>query len=143
MKGQNTKAKTPEDYIAALAEPRKGEITKIDAFIRKTLPKLEPFILNGMLAYGPLHYKYASGREGDWAKVCVASNKGAISIYACACDEKGYVVEQHAKELGKASCGKSCIRFKKFEDLDHAVLKKVLKASEKFDYAKSMSKMQG
>ena len=143
MKGQNTKAKTPAEYIAALEEPRRSEIAEVDAFIRKTLPKLEPFILNGMLGYGPLHYKYASGREGDWARVCVASNKGAISIYACACDEKGYIVEQNAKQLGKASCGKSCIRFKKFGDLDHGVLKKVLKASEKFSYETFMSKTHG
>lgn len=103
------------------------------------MPKLKPVVLNGMLGYGPFHYKYASGREGDTCKIGLASNSAAISIYACAGNEKGGLVEQHARQLGKASCGKSCIRFKKFSDLDHAVLKKVLKETERFQYGISSS----
>jgi hypothetical protein len=134
MKGQNHNASTPAEYIAALDEPRRTEIATIDAFIRKTVPKLKPVMLNGMLGYGPFHYRYASGHEGDCCKVGLASNKSAISLYACGANAKGHIVEQHAKQLGKASCGKGCIRFKKFSDLDHAVLKKVLKETEKFKY---------
>lgn len=66
MKGQK-KAATPSDYFAQLEEPRKSDIAALDALIRKTA-KLEPFIQMGILAYGPYHYKYASGREGAWRK---------------------------------------------------------------------------
>src|ERR1017187_232751 len=63
MKGQ-LKASTPAEYLAQLEEPRKSEVAALDALIRKNAPKLAPFIHSGMLAYGPWHYKYASGRAG-------------------------------------------------------------------------------
>ena len=90
MKGQ-LKASTPAEYLAQLDEPRKSEVAALDALIRKTAPKLVPFIHIGILAYGPWHYKYASGREGDGFRIGVASNQNYISLYVCAEDEKGSV----------------------------------------------------
>jgi hypothetical protein len=52
MKGQK-KAATPAEYLAQLEEPRKSEVEALDALIRQTAPKLEPFIQVGILAYGP------------------------------------------------------------------------------------------
>jgi hypothetical protein len=49
MKGQ-LKVSTPVEYIAKLEEPRKSEVAALDALIRKTAPKLAPFIHGGMLA---------------------------------------------------------------------------------------------
>jgi hypothetical protein len=95
MKAKTAKAKTPKEYIDELEEPRKTDIKKLDALIRKTVPKLKPFVHSGMLAYGPFHYKYASGREGDWFKVGLASSARYISLYACAADENGYVAARY------------------------------------------------
>lgn len=122
---------TPAEYIAKLSEPRRSEIAAIDAFIRKTVPKLKPFIGMGMLGYGPIHYKYASGREGDAAKVGLASNKQYISLYLCATNDKGYVAEQYKARLPKASIGKCCVRFKRFDDLDRKVVAALLKEAAK------------
>lgn len=126
MKGQSKTAKTPEDYIVALEEPRRSDIAALDALIREAVPTLTPFIHSGMLAYGPFHYRYASGREGDWFKVGVASNAAAISLYACAADARGYVAERYKTRLPKAKIGKSCVRFKRFADLDVAALRALL-----------------
>lgn len=128
MKGQHFVA-TPAEYIAKLEEPRRTEIATIDAFIRKTVPKLTPFIGYGMLAYGPVHYRYASGREGDWFRIGLASNARYISLYVCACNEKGCLAEQAKAELPKASIGRSCIRFKRWADLDPAVISRLLKTA--------------
>jgi hypothetical protein len=122
---------TPEEYLAKLDEPRKGEIEHIHNFIRATVPDLQPYILNGMLAYGTYHYKYESGREGDWCVIGLASNKNYISIYACGTDEQGYVAERYKSKLPKASIGKSCVRFKKFSDLDEAVVVDLLRETAK------------
>ena len=126
MKGQ-LKVSTPAQYIAKLEEPRKAEVAALDALIRKTAPKLKPFILSGMLGYGPCHYKYASGREGDSCRIGVASNKNYISLYICACDSNGYVAERYKEALPKANIGRSCVRFKHLSDLDHAALKKMIR----------------
>jgi hypothetical protein len=130
MKGQ-LKVKTPAEYIAKLEEPRRSDVAALDALIRKTAPKLEPFILAGMLAYGPCHYKYASGREGDWCRIGVASNKNYISLYICAANEKGYIAEQYKKDLPKANVGKGCVRFKRLSDLDPGVVKKMIRDGAK------------
>lgn len=126
MKGQ-LKVSTPAQYIARLEEPRKTEVAALDALIRKTAPKLAPFVHSGVLAYGPWRYKYASGREGDWFRIGVASNKNYISLYICAGDEKGYVAERYKKALPKANIGRSCVRFKRLSDLDLAALRKMIR----------------
>ena len=49
-----------------------------------------------------------------------------MSIYVCAVVEGKYLAETYAKELGKVSVGKSCIRFKKLEDVHLPTLKKLI-----------------
>ena len=80
----------------------------------------------GMLGYGTYHYKYASGREGDWMIIGLANQKNYISLYACMSDGKSYVAEKHKKDLPKANIGKSCVRFRKLEDIDLGVIKQLL-----------------
>lgn len=126
-----TGAKTPEEYINMVPEPRKTEIKTLHDFIRKTVPNLSPYIETGMIGYGKFHYKSSSGREGDWALIGLASQKNYISVYACAADGKEYVAEKYKKELPKADIGRSCIRFKRVGDIDLKVLEKILKETEK------------
>ena len=134
VKGQ-LDIETPEEYIAALDEPRKSEIQRIHDLIRETVPDLEPHIRSKMIGYGTYHYKYASGREGDWFKIGLASNKNYISIYACGECEGGYVAELNKDRLPKANIGKSCIRFKKLDDLDVDVLKEIFLICADGDYS--------
>lgn len=107
-------------------QPRRSDIATLDALIRKTVPNLKPFIVYGMLGYGPYHYKYASGREGDASIIALASQKNYISLYVNASDDAGYLAEQAAALLPKANIGKSCIRFKKLADVDQEVLVDVI-----------------
>ena len=121
MKGQ-LDVRTPAEYIAAVDDRRRPDIAALDALIRKHAPELEPVIMDGMLGYGPFHYRYASGREGDACKLSIASNASSISLYCFAADEQGYVAERYAERLPKADVGKSCVRFKKLADLDEEAL---------------------
>jgi len=130
MKGQ-LRASTPEEYIGQLDEPRKSEVAALDVLIRETAPGLKPFIHSGMLAYGPMRYKYASGREGDWFHIGVASNSNYISLYICATDEKGYIAERYRSALPKANIGRSCVRFKRLADLDAVALKRLIREGAK------------
>jgi hypothetical protein len=122
---------TSAQFIAKLPEPRRTEITALDALIRKTAPKLEPFVHGKFLAYGPWHYKYASGREGDWFRIGVGCNKSGISVHILAGDKNGYIVEQHKSDFPKASTGRGCLRFRKLADLDQTALKKLIRTSLK------------
>lgn len=129
MKGQ-LKVATPAQYLAALDDSRRADIAALDKLIRKTAG-LEPYIHSGMLAYGPYHYKYDSGREGDWFRIGIASNKNYISLYVCAGDENGYIAERYRDALPKASIGRSCVRFKRLADVDSGALEKMLREASK------------
>lgn len=122
-----TAAKTPEEYINLMSEPRKSDFIKIFELITKLLPNDKPYIVASMIGFRSYHYKTKSGREGDWPIIALASQKNYISVYICGTYEGKYVAENYKKEFPKASIGKSCIRFKKSEDIDLETLKKVIK----------------
>ncbi|MER2559871.1 MAG: DUF1801 domain-containing protein [Myxococcaceae bacterium] len=119
-----------EAFFAKAPAAQRDELLAVDALIRKVAPKLERKLWsNGtLLGYGEFHYRYATGREGDWPLLALSARKANLSLYVCSLTEDGtYVAEAHADELAPASVGKSCIRFKSLEDLDRAALTKVLK----------------
>lgn len=124
-------AKTPEEYIENLDEPRKSEVLLLHKLILKTVPKLTPYIETGMLGYGRFHYKSKSGREGDWAIIGLASQKNYISLYICATEDNEYIAEKNKSLFPKASIGKSCIRIKKTSDIDLKKLAEIFKKAEK------------
>ena len=124
-------AETVEQYLGQIEEPRRSEIRTLDALIRKSAPKLTPSIQAGMIGYGTYHYQYASGREGDAAVIALASQKNYISVYICATGNGEYLAEKHKADFPNASIGRSCIRFKKLEDLDTAALARLVKLRAK------------
>lgn len=126
-------AATPEEYFAKTGD-REPALRELDALIRSVAPSLERTMVSGMalnmVGYGMFHYKGKSGREGDWPVVAIANQKNYVSLYICAVEDGKYVAESHASELGKASVGKSCIRFKKLEDLNLETVKSILERLE-------------
>lgn len=114
----NADIKTPRDYLARLPPNRQAAVAAIHKAVRVAAPELKPRIVRGMLGYGKYKYRYASGRQGDWFVIGLASQKHYISLYVCICDGGEYLPEKNKKRLGNVSVGKSCIRFKKFEDLN-------------------------
>jgi Domain of unknown function (DU1801) len=127
MQGMSDAA-THEEYIERLSEPRRSEVRAIHELIRRTVPQLEPTMEFGLLGYGKYHYRYASGREGDWMLVGLASNKQYISLYVTAVRPGGgYLAESYKDRLPRASIGKSCVRFKRLGDLDQEALSTMLR----------------
>jgi uncharacterized protein YdhG (YjbR/CyaY superfamily) len=124
-------AKTIAQYFAALPPERRALIRALDAFIRKTVPRLKPHFAYNMLGYGAFPYRDHKKRLISWPVVALASQKNYVSVYVCALDGRRYVAEKYAKELGKVSVGKSCIRFKRMEDLHLPTLTKVLRLAAK------------
>ena len=80
-----------------------------------------------MIGYGPFHYRYASGREGDTFLLSLTSRKAHISLYVLCSVDGGYLAERYADRLGKkVSVGKSCVRIKRASDVDLDVLRELL-----------------
>jgi hypothetical protein len=129
--GDVSGAEAAQAYIDGLDEPRRSELNQIHAFIRTTVPDLDPYMYGkDLIGYGRYHYKYATGREGEASIIGLSSRKAYISVYATGGDGEQYVAERFKDQMPKADIGKSCIRFKKFEHIDFDVLGKILKESE-------------
>jgi Domain of unknown function (DU1801) len=122
--------KTPEQYFASLAEPRRSDVRALHEAICKAIPKHRPEMIGGFLGYGKHRYKYESGREGDTGVVMLASQKQYISLYL-GCGESGWLAEKNKARLGKVSTGKCCIRFKKLADLNLKVAMELVKETGK------------
>jgi len=126
-----TKAKAVAEYIKATPAQRRDTILQLHNFIRKTVPKLKAHFAYNMLGYGSFPYKNYKKDLISWPTIALANQKNYVSLYICSIDAGQYVAEKYKKELGKVSVGRSCIRFKKLEDLNLPVLKKVLLAAAK------------
>lgn len=126
-----TKAKDRASYFSAIDEPRKSQILALDAFIQKTVPSLTPNFLYNMLGYGTFKYLNYKKENIDWPVIALASQKNYISLYVCCITDGVYLAEKSKSELGKVSVGKSCIRFKKLEDLNMVAVAKLLKEAAK------------
>lgn len=115
----------PAAYLDALGT-RREEVARLHELIRAALPELEVEAGATGLGYGPYRYRYASGREGESFRVSVASRKGGISLYVQSAIDGEYLAPRYAGRLSKASIGKSCLKFKRLDDLDPDALTELL-----------------
>ena len=81
---------------------------------------------SSIVGFGLYHYKYASGREGDWFQVGFSPRKQNLSLYLMCGFEKNDAL---LAKLGKFKNGKGCLYIKSLEDINLAVLKKLISQS--------------
>ncbi len=125
------KATSVEEYFQMLPSERLEPIRFLHEFIQKTAPSLKPHFSYNMLGYGGFKYKNYKKEIIDWPVISLASQKNYMSLYVCALEKGKYIAETYKDLLGKVSVGKSCVRFKKLEDLDMEGLAKVIRIAEK------------
>jgi len=79
-----------------------------------------------IVGFGEYHYKYESGREGDWFVTGFSPRKQALTVYIMA----GFTrYEELMAKLGKYKTGQSCLNIKKLEDVDRKALAELIKQS--------------
>jgi hypothetical protein len=118
-----------------VGDDRRADIQALHDMVRNEAPELEPTMDFGILGYGKFHYKYKTGREGDWMKIGIANNKQYISLYCCGADDDGYVAERFKERLPKANIGKSCVHFKRVSDLDEETLRELIRVTASSGWA--------
>jgi hypothetical protein len=81
---------------------------------------------DSIVGFGSYHYKYESGREGDWFVTGFSPRKQNLTIYIMSgFDEYDNLMSR----LGKYKTGKSCLYIKKIDDVDQDVLQELVKKS--------------
>jgi hypothetical protein len=79
-----------------------------------------------IIGFGTYHFKYASGREGEWFLTGFAPRKQSLTLYIMSGFE-GYDLLR--SKLGKHKIGKSCLYINKLEDIDMDVLRDLVRQS--------------
>lgn len=127
----NLKTKLNDGDVQAFLNKVENEQRRQDCFdilaLMQQVSGAEPKMWgDSIVGFGSYHYKYASGREGDWFLTGFSPCKQTITLYIMAgFDEYNELLNR----LGKHSTGKSCLYIKKLEDIDRSVLKELVKRS--------------
>lgn len=83
---------------------------------------------SAIVGFGTYHYKYATGREGDWCVTGFAPRKDSMTVYIM----PGLHLQQsNLKKLGKVTTGMSCIYIRKLDDVHMPTLEKMVKQAGK------------
>lgn len=116
-----------EGFLNSVEDDRKRE----DAFALLRLMREatgEEAVMWGdsIVGFGSYHYRYASGREGDWFLAGFSPRKRNLTLYIMAgFDEYDDLLER----LGKFKTGKSCLYLNRLSDVDDQVLRELVRRS--------------
>ena len=118
---------TPDEYVAAIPAERQNVINKLREERKKNISKGFHEEMNyGMIGYVVPHKLYPAGYhcnpKDPLPFMCVASQKNFIAIYHMGIYANPVLMkwftDEYAKQVpGKLDMGKSCIRFKKPENI--------------------------
>ena len=115
------------DFVGAVEHPvRRADAERLlDIFAEIT--GLAPQMWgSSIIGYGRYHYKYDSGREGDFMLTGFSPRKANLVVYIM----PGYRSEAQREmlaRLGKHRLGKSCLYINKLADVDEAVLAEMIR----------------
>lgn len=111
-------------FLAKISDKQKREDSQTILGIMQSLTGDEPKMWgSSIVGFGGYHYKYESGREGDWFRIGFSPRKQNIVIYLMT----GFKMPDGLmKKLGKYKTGKSCLYINKLIDVDIDVLKQII-----------------
>ncbi|WP_350289142.1 DUF1801 domain-containing protein [uncultured Croceitalea sp.] len=125
-------AKTVDEYISKLPEDRIAAVSKLREIVKKNIPKgFEECINYKMIGYVVPHSIYPAGYHCDTKLplpfINIASQKNFVALYHSGiyADKKllDWFVAEYPKHVKtKLDMGKSCIRFKKMENIPYDLI---------------------
>ncbi|WP_300545761.1 DUF1801 domain-containing protein [Maricaulis sp.] len=116
----------PRDFIESVEHPvrRQDALTLLDMMTRITGEEPEMWGPS-IIGFGRYHYKYESGREGDFMRTGFSPRKANLVVYIM----PGYTdFSPILARLGKHKLGKSCLYLNKLADVDLDVLEELIRA---------------
>lgn len=113
-----------EDFLDSVEnEKRREDSKKVLKMMWETTGENPRMWGSSIVGFGTYHYKYASGREGDFMKVGFSPRKNALTVYIMSGFDRH---DELMEKLGKYKTGKSCLYIKKLEDVDMDILKELV-----------------
>lgn len=120
-------------YITSLPEPKRSEMEELHQLMLQLLPGCKLWfedgknsenktVSNPTIGYGFQILKYANGTTKEFFQIGLSPNQTGISVYILGIEDKTYLAQTYAKELGKAKVTGYCIKFKTLKDINVDVL---------------------
>lgn len=113
-----------EAFLASIADPQKQADARTLTTLMAEVTGAPPTMWGeNIVGFGEKHYRYASGREGDWFVVGFSPRKQNLTLYLT------YGFEEHTdllERLGKHSVGKACLYLKRLDGVDQAALRALI-----------------
>lgn len=145
-----SKAATPDAYIKDLPAEKREAIDSLRAVIKKNLPKgFEETMSYGMIGYVVPHKLYPGGYHCDpklplpFMSIAAQKNFYAfyhMGLYADATLMKWFLSEWKKQTPAKPDMGKSCVRFKKAEDIPLKLIGQLVKKVSTKDWIATYEK---
>lgn len=114
-------------FLDAIEDPHRRQECLALVDVMKSATGAEPKMWgSSIVGFGSYHYRYDSGREGDWFLTGFAPRKHNLTLYIMS----GFALyDDLMSRLGKHKTGKSCLYLKRLEDVDRAVLGDLVRMS--------------
>jgi hypothetical protein len=114
-------------FLEGVADPARREDCRVLVRLMREATGAQPRMWGtSVVGFGSYHYRYASGRGGDWFRVGFSPRKQDLTLYLMS------GLAPHAAllgKLGKHKTGKSCLYIKRLADVDRKVLARLVAAS--------------
>jgi len=117
-----------EAFLSSVADDARRQDCRALVKIMKEATGARPRMWGASMGFGSRHYKYESGREGDWFLTGFSPRKRELTLYIMA----GF--ERHGalmRKLGKYKTGKCCLYLKRLADVDLDVLERLIRESSR------------
>ena len=122
-------AESVSAFLDKIADKTRREDCLAVVDIMRDVTKEEPKMWgSSIVGFGRYHYKYESGREGEFMITGFSPRKGDLTLYIMPGFEP---FPDLMKRLGKYKTGKSCLYIKKLADVDVGVLRELVTKSVK------------
>lgn len=125
-----------DDYINSLDEEDRKSIETLHKTIIHTAPDIKPAMWEGVfwggseqkiIGYGDYDYKRSDGKKVEWFVIGLTKQKNYISLFIAAVEDKEYLAEKYADQLGKVKVTKSAVKINKADDVNLETLEILVK----------------
>ena len=115
------------EFVKSIDNPQmRADAKKVASMMRRATGKRAKMWGSSIVGYGTYHYKYDSGREGDFMITGYSPRKQALTVYIMpGFSQFGPLM----KKLGKYKTGKSCLYIRRLSDVDERVLEQLIARS--------------
>ena len=128
LKTKQNKASVAGFLKSVESDQRRKDSKELLAMMKEITGKAPKMWGDSIVGYGAYHYKYQSGREGDWMVTGFSPRKQNLTVYIM----PGFAKYQALlKKLGKYKTSVSCLYINKLDDVDRKVLKQLVSRAYK------------